>query len=199
MNTRDRTNEDCTNTRPALRAANAWPPSLVRVTRPSESARSSGGRDTCETLKGGAENVVPDRAALESAGVRATTTEATQTVVVCPDFAFHQRNEFHWRNISDSDREYLLGPRRWPKPCPWCGGRAVHSKACQELRDSWEVTIPFGKYKGVALSVVPGDYLQWLVGSGITLDESLRDAAMRVLQQKLDTDRKAVDFRSARD
>jgi hypothetical protein len=87
-----------------------------------------------------------------------------------------------WDQISDEDREYLLGPpkpgpgatveeivrrRQWeqdrhPGPCFFCGGRTTHSKLCREQKDDWEPRVTFGRYKGRRVSEVPQDYLPWL-------------------------------------
>jgi hypothetical protein len=98
---------------------------------------------------------------------------------------FTERNEFYWQNISDEDRAHLLGPRNWPKPCAWCGGRVAHSPACKELRKGWELKMPFGKHKGVALSDVPSHYLQRLVWFNVKMSNELREAVKRTLQEKL--------------
>lgn len=72
-------------------------------------------------------------------------------------------NEWHWRHLRDADRDYLLGPRDWPDPCPWCGGRLVHSAACDELRRQWVPVMPFGKHRGRRVDELPTDYLDWLL------------------------------------
>lgn len=74
-----------------------------------------------------------------------------------------EANEFYWQQIRETDRRYLLGPRHYPRPCLWCGGRLVHHPRCQELKLSWEPVIPFGRYAGKKVSDVPRNYLKWLV------------------------------------
>lgn len=80
-----------------------------------------------------------------------------------------------WQQVTQHDYDHLNGPRDWPSPCPWCGGRYIHSRACQELTASWEPTMPFGKHKGKRLSGVPKEYLNWLFAKG-QLTAELRDA-----------------------
>ena len=105
--------------------------------------------------------------------------------------------------ISDEDREYLLGPSvsnpptikelvarreweeaRYPGPCPFCGGRNHHSKLCLELWESWQPTLPFGKHAGKWLSEVPKDYLRWLLRNSSSLDSELRTAIEERIQGK---------------
>ena len=88
----------------------------------------------------------------------------------------HDANEWNWQHIDATDRDYLLGPRNWPDPCPWCGGRLVHSTACDDLRREWQPTLPFGRYKGLRISNVPVDYLQWLTRNKPELPTDLREA-----------------------
>lgn len=84
-------------------------------------------------------------------------------------------SEFYWANISAGERQYLTAPRQSPEPCPWCGGRYKHNPTCDELRLSWEPTLPFGKHRGKPLSQIPRDYLEWLrTADGIATD--LREA-----------------------
>lgn len=59
-----------------------------------------------------------------------------------------EANEWYWQNIEAVDLACLIGPRHYPDPCAWCGGRLRHSKPCQDLRAEWQPTIPFGRYKG---------------------------------------------------
>ena len=83
--------------------------------------------------------------------------------------------EFYFRNIYPRDAKHLLGPRSYPSPCPWCGGRLHHHELCRELRQSWEPVLSFGKHEGKSLSAVPVDYLQWLVKRS-SIDVGLREA-----------------------
>lgn len=85
----------------------------------------------------------------------------------CEPEVSHEANEAQWQAISDADRDYLLGPRDWPGPCPWCGGRLVHRAACDELRREWMPIIPFGKYRGRRADELPADYIDWILGRGI--------------------------------
>lgn len=71
-------------------------------------------------------------------------------------------NEQCWQQLSEQDYDYLVGPRHYPAACPWCGGRLIHSEACEELRASWEPVMPYGRYKGWKISKVPDDYKAWL-------------------------------------
>ena len=84
-------------------------------------------------------------------------------------------------SVFDVDLEYLIGPRvydplnveqivrrgdweskRYPGPCPFCGGRNAHSEPCKALRLSWEPTMPWGQFRGVRVSSVPTRYIEWL-------------------------------------
>ena len=86
----------------------------------------------------------------------------------------------YWPLISDQDYRYLTGPRLWPRLCPWCGGRTVHSELCRELRSSWEPLFPFGKYRGRRVSEAPVSYCRWLMQSGMRInDADFRDAVER--------------------
>ena len=89
-------------------------------------------------------------------------------------------SEFYFANISAADLHHLTGPRQHPAPCPWCGGRLRHSPRCDDLRLSWEPSLPFGKHKGKPLSLVPLDYLEWLRPK---VDGELRDAIALHLEQ----------------
>ena len=91
-------------------------------------------------------------------------------------------NEFHWANLSDCDRDYLTGPRVYPSPCPWCGGRYRHNRLCDALRASWEPSLPFGMYKGKPLSAVPREYLEWLVSCSAGISGELRNSIKLRLQ-----------------
>lgn len=70
-----------------------------------------------------------------------------------------------------------------PLSCCWCGGRLVHNPMCDDLRRSWEPTLPFGKHKNKPLSVVPVDYLQWLANSD-RISAELQCAIQLHLEQK---------------
>lgn len=94
-----------------------------------------------------------------------------------------------WQHILDEDRAYLLGPRDWPQPCPWCGGRLRHNPLCVELRASWEPSLPFGKHKGKRLGDVPRDYLAWLLANGASLDAGLRAAVEEAIGKRGPGDR----------
>lgn len=87
----------------------------------------------------------------------------------------------YWEHISDADREYLLGPREFPAPCPWCGGRIRHNSTC--VTWTWEPELPFGKHKGKKVSAVPLDYLRWLVKNSVRLDLELRAGVERRLRE----------------
>lgn len=104
---------------------------------------------------------------------------ATPCVVQHVDAA--QASEFYWSQISKADHSYLLGPRDYPPACAWCGGRMVHNPLCDELRQSWEPIVLFGKHLGRRVSEVPGDYLSWLVCHARIKGE-LREAIRRQLK-----------------
>jgi hypothetical protein len=72
-------------------------------------------------------------------------------------------NEWYWLHLRDADRDYLLAPRDWPDPCPWCGGRLIHSPACNDLRREWVPAMPFGKHRGRRVDELPADYIDWLL------------------------------------
>jgi uncharacterized protein (DUF3820 family) len=76
-------------------------------------------------------------------------------------------NDWYWEHIDEADREYLLGPHSWPSPCAWCGGRTIHSAACNELRRGWIPVFSFGKYRGRRADTVPKEYIDWLLSEGI--------------------------------
>jgi hypothetical protein len=103
-----------------------------------------------------------------------TTTPAVTTAYVPPTDQDYPSD--WWEQIGDADRAYLLGPRKWPRPCPWCGGRLVHNPLC--LTFSWEPVLSFGKHNGKRVSEVPIDYLAWLLGAKTNLDGEL-EAAIR--------------------
>jgi len=97
---------------------------------------------------------------------------------VCPLQGSAEMASYHeqcWRQMEARDYHYATKPRPVPDACPWCGGRLVHNPLCDDLRRSWEPTMPFGKYKGRPLSQVPPDYLNWLLARG-GLDAQLQEA-----------------------
>ena len=87
-------------------------------------------------------------------------------------------NKWHWENITSADRDYLLGPRNWPAPCPWCGGRSVHRPACNELRREWVPIIPLGKHRGRRTDELPADYIDWILTRQVG-SEAFRDELRR--------------------
>lgn len=89
----------------------------------------------------------------------------------------------NWRAINDADRDFLLGPRNWPAPCPWCGGRLVHRVVCDELRREWVPTIPFGKHRGRRADELPNDYIDWILSKGAG-SEGFRDELRRWQETK---------------
>lgn len=105
-----------------------------------------------------------------------TPDEAETYFPDAADPAEFDENEFFWEQIPDRDLVYLVAPRKYPDPCPWCGGRTKHNPTCDELRGSWEIAMPFGKWKGKPISQVPADYLMWLVANSESLDIELREA-----------------------
>jgi uncharacterized protein (DUF3820 family) len=68
----------------------------------------------------------------------------------------------YWPDLYGSDREYLLGPRNVPVPCPWCGGRTRHSAECDELTDAWVYRMEWGKHEGKRIDELPAGYLCWM-------------------------------------
>ena len=97
--------------------------------------------------------------------------------------ACHDYNEWCWQAISDADRDYLLGPRNWPDPCPWCGGRMVHGAACNELRREWVPILPFGKHRGRRADDLPADYIDWILTREVG-SEGFRDELRRWRETK---------------
>ena len=86
-----------------------------------------------------------------------------------------------WLRISRADFDYATGPRNYPPPCPWCTGRLVHSEACDELKASWELPMPWGKHRGTPVSKVPRDYLRWILAKSESLTSDLRSQIESVL------------------
>lgn len=84
------------------------------------------------------------------------------TTAVPSSLDFQDYNKQCWQQLSERDYAYLTGPRSYPSSCPWCGGRLIHAEACEELRASWELVMPYGKHKGRRISELPLDYLDWL-------------------------------------
>jgi hypothetical protein len=76
-------------------------------------------------------------------------------------------NDANWQAIRDADRKHLLGPRNWPAPCSWCGGRLIHRAACNELRQEWVPIMPFGKHRGRRVDELPADYIDWILIKGV--------------------------------
>lgn len=69
-------------------------------------------------------------------------------------------NERNWSIIDSRDRDYLTGPRNWPKACPWCGGRLRHGPDCMALDDA---IIPNGKHAGRSVYDLPPRLLSWVI------------------------------------
>jgi uncharacterized protein (DUF3820 family) len=83
----------------------------------------------------------------------------------------HDANEANWQAIDDADRDYLLGPRKWPAPCAWCGGRLVHSEVCNDIRRQLVPIIPFGKHRGCRADQLPADYIDWILSQSVNDDQ----------------------------
>ena len=84
---------------------------------------------------------------------------------------FMNANDWYWEHIDEADRERPLQPREWPAPCAWCGGRTVHSAACDELRRGWIPIFPFGQYRGRRADNVPVGYIDCVLRKGIGDDD----------------------------
>lgn len=85
--------------------------------------------------------------------------------------------DFWWGQMAESDIRYMQEPRNYPSPCPWCGVRLVsHAEACIELRRSWVMKMPFGKYKGRKLDEAPLGYVVALITHNTSLSEDLKKA-----------------------
>ena len=89
--------------------------------------------------------------------------------------------EFHFANLLEKDRQHLFGPRDWPSPCAWCGGRIHHSEACDELRDSWVPRLGFGKHKGKRIDEADPEYLRWAWDNGTLRNADLKEAVLKLL------------------
>lgn len=71
----------------------------------------------------------------------------------------------YWDEMYGEDILYVQSsPKTYP--CFMCGGRLVHSRPCQELRDEWN-KMDFGKYKGRHVRDVPSGYFEFLIRKGI--------------------------------
>ena len=103
-----------------------------------------------------------------------------ELAIQCEDVS-EEENEFYWSQISEANRRYLLGPRNWPDPCVWCGGRLCHSEMCNVLHEHWAPRLEFGKHKGQRIKDVPTDYLQWLIKTRTVRDDDTRRAICRRL------------------
>jgi hypothetical protein len=79
-----------------------------------------------------------------------------------------------WSQMQPEDLAYVTGPRHYPEPCPWCGGRYRHNPVCVAL--DWEPRLTFGKHKGKRVSETPVDYLAWLKANSNSLNGELRAA-----------------------
>ena len=90
-----------------------------------------------------------------------------------------------WSQISDIDRNYLLGSRNWPERCFWCSGHQHHDPLCDELRESWQPALPWGKSKGRPPSQVPPRYLAWFHRH--CRNQDVKDAIVKVLRKARDT------------
>jgi hypothetical protein len=91
---------------------------------------------------------------------------------------FTAYSESCWSEVFPDVYRFLTGPRSYPSPCPWCGGRLVHNHLCDDLRASLLPKMPFGKHKGKPLNAVPVDYLKWIASTdrfGAELREAIRD------------------------
>ncbi len=148
-----------TNIEPLSSATLEYPGSLAQIWAPSWLSTSPKTPETPAVV----EEIEPKESATDF------------PAVADPNGCTDAENEFCWSQLNDRDLVYLTAPRESPDPCPWCGGRTRHNPACDELRGSWEVVMPFGKWKGKPLSEVPDDYLHWLRNK-LDLDPELRDA-----------------------
>lgn len=120
-----------------------------------------------------------------------------------------------WEEITDEDREYLLGPtlddpptpaqvaalRAWragrhPGTCFFCGGRTVHNPECFII--AFTSVLPFGRYKGRLVSEVPKDYLVWLLKNSTRLRSDLRTEIERVIQRAKSAPRVLQSARESR-
>lgn len=78
----------------------------------------------------------------------------------------------NWWSILTPEEREALKPHPIKRRCPWCK-RIKHSAICDEMRP--KRLMPLGKYKGQAIEGLPRDYVHWLAGSRIRLDQETRD------------------------
>jgi len=101
------------------------------------------------------------------------------------DVSSTDTDDIDWfEHISDADREYLLGPHKWPDPCRWCEKRLSHWPGCPVLIDDDLTKMPFGEHTGKSVRKIPTAYLRWLAGAAVTLDTDLRAEIERILHSK---------------
>ena len=121
----------------------------------------------------------PPTAEADTAGSDLTATPANAGAA---HDALADDTPWDWFEGIDAEaRDYLLRPRRWPEPCPWCGGRLRHNALCVSVCDDWSPAMPFGKHKGRPVRSLDRGYLAWLLASGIELGAELRHEIERVL------------------
>ncbi|MGD9647471.1 MAG: DUF3820 family protein [Pirellulales bacterium] len=123
----------------------------------------------------------PAAEAAAGSDLTATPAQAEAMANATPDAPIIAEPWDWFDQIDAEARDYLLGPRHWPKPCVWCGGRLRHNPACVALCDDWSPAMPFGKHKGRPVRSLGRDYLAWLLASGIELGAELRHEIERML------------------
>ena len=103
--------------------------------------------------------------------VLATLPADVTAELVTASEAFTDEPTDWWSILTPEERE-ALKPRPIKRRCPWCK-RIKHSPLCDELRP--RRLMPLGKYKGQPIEELPRDYVHWLAGSRVRLDQETRD------------------------
>ena len=86
--------------------------------------------------------------------------------------------------LTTDDLEYLSGPRSFPVPCPWCGGRYAHGRLCVALCDEWAVKMSGGRHKGKPVRDLDTEYMRWAAANMSNLPTDVRDEIERVLKMR---------------
>ncbi|QDT51688.1 hypothetical protein Pan258_57800 [Symmachiella dynata] len=92
-------------------------------------------------------------------------------------------DEIDWfEQISDDERECLLGKRQFPPQCRYCLSRARHWSTCPTQRDDLLTKVPAGRFKGQRLDKCPTSYLRQLLRSNWRwVSTFLRNEAERII------------------
>lgn len=89
----------------------------------------------------------------------------------------------YFAELSDEDLKHLTGPRNYPEPCVWCGGRLTHAELCVTKTDAFLPKLGFGKkYKKTPVRDVPPDYLRWALNTECNMPTVAMRAAIEFLR-----------------